>query len=88
MNEITVEKISKINSEGNLKAFATVVVRGITIHDLRIVQQPNQEAWVSPPQKEWKDPQGNRKFSPIVQLDDELKRAIQDEVLREWRRQG
>jgi hypothetical protein len=82
---ISVEKIVRMD-KGNLKAFAIVNVGGITIHDVRVIQQPGQDAWISGPQREWTDRDGNRKFSPIVQFDEDLKKQIQVVVLNEWGR--
>ena len=59
--QIEVENIHKLDGAGNLKAFASVNIGGkLTIHSLRIVQQPGQKAWVALPQREWRDGAGNR----------------------------
>ena len=82
---ITVENIRELNGTGNLRAFVSVTVNDkLTIHSCRIIQQPGQAAWVSLPQREWTNQQGQKRFSPIIELPDEVKSAIQVEVLRAW----
>jgi SpoVG len=49
---VTVESIKPITGAGNLRAFATVNIAGkLRIADVRIIQQPNQEPWVSMPSR-------------------------------------
>ena len=82
---ITVENIRRLDGSGNLKAFASVNIEGkLTIHSCRIIQQPNQQAWVSLPQREWKDKDGNRHYAPLIEVPDKVKNAIQEAVLRTW----
>jgi len=83
-DSIVVEKIRAIN-KGNLKGFAKIKVAGIVIDDIRIVQQRDQQPWISGPQREY-EYHGERKFAPIVSFDDDTKNVIQDVVLEAWRR--
>ena len=83
---ITVENIKELDGTGNLKAFASVTINGrLTIHSCRIVQQPNQKAWVSLPQHEWTDHPGQKRYSPILELPEKVLMAIQEAVLHHWR---
>ena len=83
---IAVEKIRRV-AKGNLKAFASVHMGGkFRIHSLRIVQQPGQAAWVSLPQSEWTDREGKTRYSPIIELPNNVKEAISEAVLKEWRK--
>ena len=81
---ITVVKIRRV-AKGNLKAFVSVHMGGkFRIHSLRIVQQPGQAAWVALPQSEWTDREGKTRYSPIIELPDNVKEAISEVVLKEW----
>jgi len=83
---IKVDSIKPINGAGNLRAFATVTINDkVKISDVRIVQQPNQAAWVSMPTREYKNKDGQRKWSNIVEiLDEQLKKQIEAAVLAEF----
>ncbi len=81
---ITVEKIRRV-AKGNLKAFASVDMGGkFRIHSIRIVKQPGQAAWVYLPQSEWTDREGKTRYSPIIELPNNVKEAISEVVLEEW----
>jgi hypothetical protein len=43
--------IRKISGESNLKATVDFKLNNSEFYSWRIIQQPNQEAWVSPPQE-------------------------------------
>lgn len=73
------------NSSGALKAFVSVRVGGVTIHDMRVIQQDGKSAWVACPQKEIPDKSGGKsKYFPIVEFTDDLKERVSDAVLAEW----
>jgi DNA-binding cell septation regulator SpoVG len=82
---VEIESIKPINGAGNLKAFATINVSGkLRISDVRVIQQPNQQAWVSMPSRAY-EKDGHRKWSPTVEiLDDTLKQEISRAVLAEF----
>jgi DNA-binding cell septation regulator SpoVG len=84
---VTIESIKPITGAGNLRAFATINVGGrVRISDVRVIQQPNQEAWVSMPSRAY-EKDGQRKWSPTVEiLDEALKKEIVDVVLVEFRK--
>lgn len=69
---------------GNLRAFVSVRVGDITIHDCRIVQQPGQRPWVSLPQQEYTTRDGERKFSTVIELTEPLRREVSRAVLAAW----
>ena len=82
---ITVDDIKALNGTGNLKAFVSVTINDkLTIHSCRIVQQPGQAAWVSLPQREWRDGTGDRHFAPLIELPETVKEAIQEAALSAW----
>ena len=86
--DITVDKIRKLDGSGNLRAFVSVTIGGtLTIHSLRIIQQPGQKAWVSLPQREWTTPQEETRFAPLIELPEKVKNAIEAAVLNAWEQQ-
>ena len=87
MANIEVLKL-KVMQKGSLKGFASVRLGGVTIHDFRIVQQDNQDAWVSPPQKEVPMQDGKKKYYPVVELSDTLKAEVQRLVLEAYKREA
>ena len=83
MEGVFVEEIKDIN-KGNLKAFVTVTIERVTIKGFRIVQQPGKKAWVSVPQQEWTDNKGERRYSNIIELPDDLLKHTRQIILDEW----
>ena len=71
-------------TKGPLRAFVSVRLGGVTIHDFRIVQQEGQAAWVSCPQREYTDQTGKKKYSAVVELTDSLKKEVDQIVLAYW----
>jgi DNA-binding cell septation regulator SpoVG len=85
---IEVLAIKPIQNTRNLRAFASVRIGDITIHDLRIIQQEKQKAWVSLPQREYVNSDGQRRFSAVIEVSEELKRVVSDAVLTAWEQGG
>jgi len=80
-----VVSIKPMQGSGNLKAFASVEFGfGLTMHELRIVQQPGQQAWVGAPCRQWTDPHGNKRFAAILEFDKPLQEAISLVVLEAY----
>jgi len=84
LQRIKVLEIRQIEN-GNLKAFVKLKICDVVFHDFRIVQQPNQKAWVSAPVSSWVDEAGLRRYKTIVEFPQELKREIKDVVLSAWK---
>jgi len=80
---VQVENVKPIN-KGSLRAFCTVVIGGLKIHSCRIIQDGDKSALVSLPQHEWTGQDGKKRYSPLVEVPDHIKVAIQEAVLREW----
>jgi DNA-binding cell septation regulator SpoVG len=83
---IEVVAIRPLPAAGNLKAFASVRLGDVTIHDCRVIQQPGQRAWVSMSQREYTTDDRERRFSVIVELTDALKKEVSRAVLAAWER--
>jgi DNA-binding cell septation regulator SpoVG len=84
---VQVTDMNRFTDRGNLKAFVDIKIgTSLRIMGCRIVQQPNQKAWVSMPQREWKGKDGTTKYSPMVELAGDLKAAVDEAILAEWAR--
>ena len=83
--QVQVTNMERFEQAGNLKAFADVKIgKSLRVYGFRVVQQPGQKAWVSPPQRTWDGQDGKKKYSPIVELSGELKAEVDEAILAEW----
>jgi DNA-binding cell septation regulator SpoVG len=66
---------------GNVRAFCKVRLGAVVIHGCKVVQQPNQRAWVALPQQQSKD----GKWFPVVEITSEsLLERVRAAVLEAW----
>jgi DNA-binding cell septation regulator SpoVG len=80
-----VQDLRLIEKEGSsLRAFATVAVGAFIIHDIRLIKENDKKPWIALPQSEWTGRDGKRHFSPILELPDRIRFAIQDVVIAAW----
>ena len=85
--QVQIFNMERFTNKGHLKAYVDIKIgKSLRIMGLRIIQQPNQKPWVSPPQRTWQDTNGLTKYAPIVELSGELKEAVDAAVLMEWAR--
>jgi len=77
---LEVVAIKPLAKAGNLKAFVSVRFGEVIVHDLKIVQQPGQQPWVSLPQREY-EKDGQKKYAAIVELTEPLRRDVSRLVL-------
>jgi DNA-binding cell septation regulator SpoVG len=77
----------KIINKGSLRAFCTVIIGGLKINSCRVIQENGKAGWVSLPQSEWTGQDGKKRYSPVIEVPDHVKAAIQDSVLAAWRAQ-
>lgn len=83
--QVDVFDMERFTDKGSLKAIASVKIgKSLRIMGFRVIEQPNQKAWVSPPQNTWRDKEGKTKYSPVVELSGELKNAVDEAVLHAW----
>lgn len=69
---------------GNLRAFVSVKIGSVVIHDFRIVKQENQVAYVQPPQRTFIE-DGKVKFSgPLVEFPVDVLDRIKETILLKW----
>jgi DNA-binding cell septation regulator SpoVG len=73
-----------VENAGALRAYVSIRIGPLTIHDFRVIKQANQDPWVSVPQKSWNTPQGERKFSPLLDLPPEWKPGLTTAVIEAW----
>jgi len=70
---------------GNIKALVDVRLFGqITIREVKIIQQPGQSPWVSPPDKEFTGRDGQKKYVKIIEIADALKQEVSQVVINAW----
>ena len=62
-------------NSGNVRTYVTVRIGGITIHGAKIVQQPGQRPWVAIRKV---------RYTPIVEVTDNLKKRVSEAVLSAW----
>ena len=81
---IWVEEIRKLE-RGSLRGFATVNVGGfIRISDIRIIQPEGKEPFIQMPQRSYQMNNGERKYSNVIDLPDDLTREVEKAVLSFW----
>ena len=56
----------------------------LIIKEFKVIQQPGQKAWVSPPSREWQGTGGKRHFAPLVELMGSLKPRGEQAILGAW----
>ena len=70
---------------GNLKAFIDVQLGpSVTIFGFRVIQQPGQKAYVSPPQREYTDQDGKKHYAPMLELTGNLKTRVEHAIMTAW----
>jgi DNA-binding cell septation regulator SpoVG len=81
---VKVTALHRLSSTGPLRGYVDVEFDGWEIRDMRIVQQEGKAAWIAPPQKSWKTPTGETKYTPLVVIPPDAKKQIESAVLAEW----
>ena len=72
------------SSPGNLKAYADIVLDGITIREIRIVQEQGRAPFVQPPLKKT-EYQGVTVWRPQISWSESHQKAVQSVVLAVYR---
>ncbi len=76
-----------LDGSGNLRAFADIQAGSLKIYNCRVVQQPEQRPWVAPPQREYLDASGQKRYAPIVEWNRELGMLITSAVVEAYERE-
>lgn len=71
---------------GNLRAYATLMIGALVIYRVKLVKQPGQRAYISPPQFEY-FANGRVNYTPVLKWPDEWKQPIFDAVWTAYDRQ-
>ena len=66
-------------SAGSLRAYATIKIGPLVIYRVKLVKQPGQRAYVSPPQFEY-FANGRVNYTPVLKWPDEWKAPIFDAI--------
>jgi DNA-binding cell septation regulator SpoVG len=85
-NPVEIVEIRSVETGGNVRAYVSVRLGGVTIHGCKIVAQPGRTPWLAMPDKSWKDKEGRTKYAPVVELSSALKLRVQEAVLEAWER--
>jgi len=80
---IPVEEIRKLE-RGSIRGFATVNIGGIRISHIKIVLSEGKGPFIGMPQRSYQMANGERRYSDIVELSDDLKREVEKAILRFW----
>ena len=80
---IRVEEIRKLE-RGSIRGFATVSIGGIRISHIKIVESEGKELVIGMPQRSYQMSNGERRYSNVVDLPDDLKREVEKAILRFW----
>ena len=86
MSDIELLEVRPVTSAGNVRAFVTVRLGGVTIHGCKIVQQQGQAAWLAMPDRSYPDASGKQRWAAVVELSPELRRRVSDVITAEWAR--
>ena len=79
-----IEVVSLHPCDGDVRAFATIRLGGVTVHGTKIVQQPGQRAWVAMPDRQWLNDGSKKRWSPTVELNEGLRQRVTARVLAKW----
>jgi hypothetical protein len=84
---IRVEEIRKLE-RGSLRGFATVNVAGlIRISHIKIIHPEGKEPFIRMPQRSYQTNNGERRYSNVIDLPDDLTREVEKAVLWLWNKQ-
>jgi hypothetical protein len=82
--QITIEKLRPINGSGSLRAFCDLRIGESIFRSFRVIQQPGQDAWVSPPSESWTGNDGKKQFTRLIEFPERLQKAVEVAVLAAW----
>lgn len=86
--QVEVLRIVPVANRGNLQAFADVKLStplgAFIFRRCRVIQQPNQRAYVSLPQEEWTGRNGKRGYTTLITPPDAIAEVIYTAILQAW----
>jgi DNA-binding cell septation regulator SpoVG len=79
--KIRVIAIRRFN-RGTVRAIADIgLVTSVVLKGFKVVQQPGQRAWASPPSRECQGTDGKRRFTSRIELTGFLKSQVEQAIL-------
>ena len=84
MYQVTVVKLKKIEGNETLAAFADVAVGEITINGIRLMKEPKGGHWLGFPQTFFTDKSGKKKYVPIIEMSEGLKKLVKEEIEKDY----
>ncbi len=82
MPKVEVVNYRPFTGQGSLKGFAEIKVGPLTIRDIRLIQVAGKEAFVAPPQKEYVNREGEKKYIKLVDWPDEWADDIRNAIIQ------
>jgi DNA-binding cell septation regulator SpoVG len=79
--------VKPLPNAGTLKALVSIRLGEVVIHGCKVVRQDGQRLWCALPSREYTGKDGERRFTPVVELPDTLKKEVSQRVLSAWERQ-
>jgi DNA-binding cell septation regulator SpoVG len=87
MEPVEVLALTPLTNAGTLKALVSIRLLGVVvIRGCKIIQQPGQRAWFALPSSEYVGKDGERKFSPVVELPETLRQEASRVALATWQK--
>lgn len=81
---IEVLDVRRVENVGNVRAYLSLRIGGVTIHGCKVVQQPGQRPWLAMPDRQWTAPDGKVRYTTVIELTNSLKRLVSDTLLAGW----
>jgi len=82
--KIEIIELKKLNGDSNLKAICDFRLGDSEFYSWRVIQQPDQQAWVSSPQECWTDDAGKKHYKPYIKLSKELSKIVSDAIIKAY----
>jgi len=77
----------RLQDKEPLRGFADVELdNGLVIRNFKIIQQPNERAYIIAPQAMWKGQQGKTNYRPIISMPHDVKQWVESAILAEYQK--
>jgi DNA-binding cell septation regulator SpoVG len=84
MPQITVVRLKKIEGK-KVIAFADVSIDEIIVSGIRLMPDPKGD-WIGLPQTSYDDKSGKKKYTPIVEVSEGLKKTLREKIIEEYKK--
>ena len=82
---IEIIKVTKLKDTGCLRALVDFKLGESEFYSWRIIQQDNQDAWVSSPQESW-EADGQKHYKPLIKFNKDLMALVSEAILEVYNR--